>query len=138
MTLAFRIVTPWSAVTNERNKMDANIIWLPNAVEPKATEIDILILKSDLNVNDWPGKHSMGTSLVGSIPLANGETVWGVYWVVDMPDFSKVPAGTGHFYKGKTDTDLESEGLRALVFGNQTDGSRVIYDCVVKSRTEKT
>ena len=86
-------------------------------------------------VSGWPGKRSVGTSLIGSIPLENGETIWAVHWVVAMPDLSKAGKGIGQFYKGAGNKDLEAEGLRALVFGMEPDGSRVMYDFAVKGKT---
>ena len=136
ITLAFRIVTPWSAVTNLIEGSDSKrVTWLPNAPEPRATEIDILMTKPTTPVTGWPGRSSMGTSLIGSIPLENGETVWAMYWVVDTPDFTSLSDGTGGFYKGRCKKDLASEGLRALVFGTEPDGSRVMYDCAVRGTT---
>lgn len=135
ITLAFRIVTPWSAVTNAIEGSNVKgVIWLPNAPEPQATEIDIFLVKPTTPVTGWPGKRSMGTSLIGSIPLESGETVWAVYWVVVMPDLTTAAKGTGRFYKGKSKKDLEGKGLRALVFGTEPDGSRVMYDCAVQGR----
>jgi hypothetical protein len=133
MTLAFRIVTPWLAVTTPvKGAKFKEVTWLPNAPEPKATEIDIFITKPTTQVTGWPGRRSMGTSLIGSFPLENGETVWAVYWFVDVPDFSSLGRGTGRFFKGRNEKDLKGEGLRLLVFGTQPDGSRVVYDCAVQ------
>jgi hypothetical protein len=135
ITLAFRIVTPWSAVTHPIQESDlTGIIWLPNAPEPKATEIDVFLVKPTTPVSGWPGKRSVGTSLIGSIPLESGETAWAVYWVVPMPDLSKVSKGVGQFYKGASEKDLEGQGLRAIVYGAEPDGSRVVYDCAVEGR----
>lgn len=135
ITLAFRIVTPWSAVTNLIDGSESKgVIWLPNAPEPKATEIDILFTAPTTPVSGWPGRRSMNTSLVGSVRLQNGETIWAVYWVVGMPDFASFGERTFRFYKGRSEKDLESEGLRMLVFGTEPDGSRVIYDCAVQGR----
>lgn len=52
-----------------------------------------------------------------------------------MPDLGKASKGIGRFYKGASEKDLEGEGLRALVFGTEPDGSRVMYDCAVEGRT---
>ena len=133
ITLAFRIVTPWSAVSTpiKKDKLKG-VTWLPNAPEPKATEIDILITKPTTQATGWPGRQSMGTSFIGSFPLENGETVWAVYFIVDMPDFSSLGRGTGKFFKGKDEKNLKEEGLRLLLFGTQPDGSRVMYDCAVQ------
>lgn len=133
VTLAFRIVTPWSAVTSMiDNSDDSAITWLPNAPRQKATEVDILFVNAAVPVTDWPGKRSMGTSLVGSIALENGYRVWAVSWVIEMPDLSRLNKGSGGFYKGRSRADLKDAQMRALVFGNETDGSRVLYDCPVQ------
>jgi hypothetical protein len=74
----------------------------------------------------------MNTALIGSIPLANGETVWAVHHVVDLPDLSKLrPNPVGRFYRGASKKDLEGGGIRALAFGEEPDGSRVFYDFAV-------
>lgn len=138
ITLAFRIVTPWSAITAPlTGSKGKKVTWLPNAPESKATEIDILITQSTITVSGWPGKRSMGTSMIGSIPLESGETLWAVYWIVDMPDLSSFGKGVGRFYRGRNKEDLMADGLRALVFGAEPDGSKVIYDCAVQGRTTK-
>ncbi len=135
VTLAYRIVTPWSAPTipvEAESRKD--FVWLPNAPEPNATEIDIFIIGPHTTVTNWPGKRSHGTFLVGSFPLENGDTVWAVHWVVPMPDLTKPGSGSGRFYRGRTEADLQSDAVRALVFGEAPDGSRVIYDCPVQGR----
>jgi len=134
VTLAFRIVTPHSAVTSPISEADGNIIWIPNCPPLRATEIDIMIVSPTTPVTGWPGKNKMGTKPIGSYKLTSGESVWAVYWVVDMPDLSPATKGIGRFYKGRSEEDLKSGGLRALVFGKEPDGSRVIYDCAVVSK----
>lgn len=131
ITLAFRIVTPHSGVTSLISEPDENITWIPNSPPPRATEIDIMIISPITPVTGWPGKNKMGTKPIGSYELTSGETVWAVYWVVDMPDLSPATKGAGRFYKGRTHEGLKSDTLRALVFGEEPDGSRVIYDCAV-------
>jgi hypothetical protein len=136
VTLAFRIVTPYSSVTSMIGQCDDGIVWIPNAPLPKATEIDI-ITSSAIHVSSWPGRNSMGMSFVGSFALDNGERVWAVYRTVEMPDLSSMNKGNGRFYKGRTRADLENGNLRVLVFGHEPDGSRTIYDCAVSRKTEK-
>jgi hypothetical protein len=108
------------------------MIWVPNAPEGKATEIAILLVGPEVTVTGWPGKKSMNTGLIGSIPLLNGETVWAVHLVAEMPDFSQQPQGRGHFFRDSSRDDLDAERLRALAFGRAPDGSRVIYDFAVR------
>jgi len=133
VTLAFRILTPSSAVVSmPLHRAASAIVWLPNAPASKATEIDILITSPTARVTDWPGKRSMNTAFVGSIPLANGETVWAVHRVVEMPDLSKLlPQGVARFYRGASKKDLQGGGIRALAFSKEPDGSRVFYDFAV-------
>ncbi len=136
VTLALRIVTPSSAVTTDIDPSQTNgVIWIPKAPDAKATDIYIFLVKSTTVVSGWPGKRGMGTSLVGAIPLASGETVWVVHRVIPMPDLSYINnKGTARFYKGKSQKDLETGSLRAMAFGCESDGSRVIYDFAVQGR----
>ena len=76
----------------------------------------------------------MGTKLVGSYEIATGDTVWVVYQVIDMPDLSSSTNGSSKFYRGRSLDDLKTGKLRAMVFGNEPDGSRVIYDCEMQNK----
>lgn len=76
----------------------------------------------------------MNTSLIGSIPLQNGETAWVVYREIEMPDLTQATKGIGRFYRGASAKDLERPNLRALILGKEADGSRVMYDCAVESK----
>lgn len=134
VTLAFRIVTPHSAVTSPISNSERGITWLPNCPPPCATEITIIIMAQTTHVAGWPGKNRMDTKLIGSYKMANGESIWAVYRIVDMPDFTTATKGLSRFYKGRSDEDLNSDNLRALVFGKEPDGSRVIYDCTVRGK----
>lgn len=132
VTLAYRIVTPWSSVTSSIGEANGNVIWIMNAPKPRSIEIDVIITAPNTPVTVCPGKRSMGTSPIGSFQLKNGDTVWLVYMEIDMPALSCSTHRNVHFYKGKGPQDLESDNLRAFVFGDEQDGSRVIYDCTVQ------
>lgn len=131
VTLALRIITPSSSVTSSIGETKSDIIWIPNAPKSKATEIDIIITAETTLVTGWPCKRSMGTSLVGSFQMENGETVWVVYRVIDMPDLSSTIKGKVRFYEGMGPKDLKGGNLRALAHSREQDGSRVMYDLVV-------
>jgi hypothetical protein len=141
LTLAFRIVTPANAVTAHRSKSEATgIVWIPNAPPGKAMEVDVVLTAPGVQTTGWPGRRSMGTSLVGSLPLQNGQTAWVVAWVVDMPDLSKINNGqiSARFYRGRSYADIKAaDSLRALVIGSEPDGSRVMYDCPVVQRANE-
>jgi hypothetical protein len=133
ITLAYRIVTPYSAVTSKISTTDLQkVTWIPNAPNQKATEIDIFILNSTIRVTGWPGKNAIGTSLIGKLALESGETVWVVYRIVDIPDLTSSTRGSGNFFRGINRDDLKSNNLRTLVFGSEPDGSKVIYDCAIE------
>ena len=138
--MAYRIVTPWSAVNTPFDassfKRFKHMHWIPSPSKGKATEIDIIITSATTPVSDWPGKRFMKTNLVDSIKLDNSETVWIVYWEVEMPKFPSVQIHP-HYYKGKSEEDLKEKNLRILVFGNEKDGSRVLYDCAVVEISNK-
>jgi hypothetical protein len=131
LTLALRINTPWSAVNVPNSDADfPTVIWIPNAPQDQATEIDILLSTAVTVVAGWPGKNSMNTKLVGSLQLDSGAIVWVVYWVIPLPDLesSKAIKAAPKFFRGKSMSDLEGASLRMIAFGDEPDGSRVIYD----------
>lgn len=135
LTLAYLIVTPSSAVSSQIDPTkDKKITWIPNPSANEATETAILIAKPDatFEAGDWPAKRSMGTQLVGSIALANGETVWAVWRHMKLPEFKTAGPGVGQFFKGKSREDFEGEELRAIAFGDNEGGTRVMYDCAVQ------
>lgn len=142
VTLAFRIVTPYSAVTSKITESVKDIIWIPNCKEGLATEIDLIITSADTDTSNWPGKDKMDTKLIGSFKLANKETAWLVYWTGPMPNLSGLNGNQFQFFKGKNKEDLLGGNLRAIVFGQETDDSRTIFDCAVlnkaKTKNEST
>ena len=132
LTLALRIVTPSSAVTTIIEPASPrDIIWLPKAPDSQSTSIAVLFSKPTALTDGWPGQQSMGTSLIGSIRLNNGEIVWAVYMFEPTGDLG-IKAAPVYFYKGMTKEDLDRSGLRALIFGYCPDGSRAIVDWDVK------
>ncbi|MEW7986733.1 MAG: hypothetical protein AB2799_13150 [Candidatus Thiodiazotropha sp.] len=134
--LAFRIVTPASSVTSTSEVTNPEKInWIAVPSDTKALEIYICITKPHAKIAEWPGKASMGTELIGSFALNNGNTVWAVSQVIDSPDLSKLGEGAGHFFKGKSRDDLKNaDNLRGLVFSDHEDGSRVILDLAIESK----
>lgn len=131
VTLAYRIVTPCSAVNTPYDESKfKNVKWILNAKEGKATEIDVIITDPSILISDWPGKHSMNTKIIGSIKLPNGETVWIVYWEIEMPTIP-IKKLTPTYFIGKSKKDLQGDNLHILLFGNEKDGSRVLYDFAI-------
>lgn len=133
LTLAYLIVTPSSAVTTPIDPAhDKKITWLPNPCIKEATEIAIFIAKPNVKMEGWPAKNSMGTSLIGSFPLENGETVWAVWRHIPLPEFKTAGPGVGQFYKGMSKENLKDANLRAIAFGETEMGMRVMYDSAIE------
>ena len=133
--LAFRIVTPFSAVTTPIEVNSNKVSWIPNCQEELATEIDIIITSFDPGENNWPGKRSMGTNCIGTFKLYNGDVVWIIYWTIPMPDLSSLNNKTFRSFKGQGKAQLVSSNLRVIVFGDEMDGLRTLIDCVVNYDT---
>jgi hypothetical protein len=129
LVLAFRIVTPWSSVSTPCDNMP-EVFYVPKPAEGKAIEFDLFIIEPTTLVSGWPGKNSMNTSLVGSYALPSGRSVWVVYWEIPTPQLP-TRCGKANFFEGKSFEDLKGDGLKLLAFGEEPDGSKVIYDYTV-------
>lgn len=134
ITLAFRIVVPWFSATVPQTVEEPKVTWIPSASEHEAVEVYVLICAPQTVTADWPGKRSMGTSPVGSLRLATGEIVW----IVSRRIPFQIPPkqqGNPTFFKGVDRSELTKAGLHAICFGDQPDGSRVMYDVPVRVRS---
>jgi hypothetical protein len=136
VTLAYRIITPWSSVRIPIRKTAENIVYIPNAPENKAIEIYIIITSPNINITGWPGKRAMNTSLVGSFLIDNGDTIWVVYKEIDNPQLNLPINGNTYYFNGKSKKDLKSHNLRAFLYGSYNDESRWVYDSVVEMKND--
>ena len=125
--LAFRIITPHSAVSCEIMPEDKDIHWIPVSSQESATEINIILTSPSTPVSGWPGMNSMGTELVAAFDLENNSRLWVVYRAIECPDFG-LHQGKPIFFGGKTGADLTGKDLRILLFSHEPDGSRTIID----------
>lgn len=133
VTLAYRIVTPASSVNLPVIPSVVGkgpISWFPPPDQPLGVETDVVFTARGVRVTEWPGKRSMGTSLLGSFVLRNGTTVWVVARTCEVPPL-EVPRGPLRRLGGTDPVDLTGSGLRAMMFGKEPDGSRVFYDVVI-------
>lgn len=136
VTLAVRIVTPWSSIT-AHGEMSTSIVSVPPPAEGKAIECGIFLIDRSTPMTDWPGKKAMNTELIGSYELPSGNSVWVVWWEINMPKLNPLH-GSPKFYHGHSMEDLKTEHVRMLMFGDVPDGSKVIYDCVAKYEKRST
>lgn len=79
VALAYRIIVPWFSATVQSKQEDTKVFWVSPPPEGHAIQFAVLITSPASHVSGWPGKNSMNSELVGSLTLANGETVWVVY-----------------------------------------------------------
>ncbi len=130
--LAFCIIVPYLSINILDGQIRKEIVQVPSPPESKAVEISILITKQNIEVPDWPGKTSMGTKLIGSLVLANGDIVWVVYRFIDGPQIENLNEKgikvDPLFFKNYNIIDLKQKNLHALVFGERKDGTRVIIE----------
>ena len=66
VTLAFRIITPYPAVSIPLDTpLSKSIIRIPVPPDNRAVEIAVIITSPRVPVSQWPGRNSMYTQLVG-------------------------------------------------------------------------
>ncbi len=127
VTLAHRIVVPWDSPTVAARSEPDHVVWVAPASEGRAIEFIVLITNTGASHSEWPGKDSMASELVGSFPLPAGERVWVVYTSIPFQHPPEMQ-GTGRLFGSATKAAFESPNLRAVFFGNEPDGSRIMYD----------
>lgn len=129
-TLAYRIITPHAAVNAALNERDArDVTWITPPPRGQVVETVVAITRSEHTAINWPGRRSMGTQLVGRFELDNGDVVWTVARPITVPDF-QVSMNRQRFFHGKTKADVRGPGLRGIMFGEEPDGSRVMWEVV--------
>jgi len=132
-TLAYRIIT-FSGAVNTTPTQDeiASLVWVSPPPDGRVTEVDVIITAASTRTSTWPGQRSMNTSLVGKFPLDCGDTVWLVSHVVDMPQTAALNVVRERYFGGHTRNDVSGDALRAILFGSEPDGSRTMFDVVMK------
>jgi hypothetical protein len=76
----------------------------------------------------------MGAATIGALPLSNGETVWALYGIENMPTLSPPPQAWRPIYMYRNRPALQGRSVGALAFGTEPDGSCVIYDWAEEGR----
>ncbi|MDY0169569.1 MAG: hypothetical protein RBS80_23710 [Thermoguttaceae bacterium] len=136
LTLAYRIVVPTVAVNIPiSDPLPASIKSIPAAAKGKAVEIDVVFTAPGTKVSNWPGRNAMKTELVGQFVLENGETVWIVHHVIDVPPLPTATGNLRHFKSGEN-IELAGPNVRGIVFGSSDDGSRFMIECLIQRNRE--
>jgi hypothetical protein len=134
LTLAVRVVTPWSAMS-EVASVSNKLTLIEPPIEGRAVAVGIFVVESTVQVSGWPGKNGMGTNNVGSYDMPDGSKIWAVSWDIECPDFSQIPKAQANLFSGVSKSDISSD-LRALIFGDNDDGSKTLYD--LRGRYERS
>lgn len=104
------------------------VAWLPVAPEKQMTEVSIFLVDGQLPPDDWPGKDSMGTKLVGLMPIEHGGTVPIVYREVPMLEGGEPKQGVPRYFKGASEADL-AHANRMVAWGAADDGAIMFLEC---------
>jgi hypothetical protein len=62
------------------------VTWADAPPKGSAVEFDVFLATPAAKVSTHPGARSMGTRLVGTITLPNGELVYVVWWMPQITD----------------------------------------------------
>ncbi len=137
IVLAFFIYIPYLSINIVGEQIRKNIVQVESPPEDETVQISILITKQYTKVSNWPGETSMGTKLIGSMVLANGDIVWIVYKYVDAIKIENLNEEgrkvNPFFFNNYNIVDLRKNNLRALIWGDTKDGTRVIIESTVNN-----
>jgi hypothetical protein len=118
---------PWScAFAGEAVRK--RVAWLPVAPEKQMTEVSIFLIDGQLPLDDWPGKDSMGTKLVGLMPMEHGGTVAIVHREIPMLKGGEPRQGVPRYFKGASEADL-TDVNRMVTWGAADDGAIMFLEC---------
>jgi len=145
LTVACRIVSPWSAVTRGPSVGKKPVVWLP--CPPEGMALCVLVLLSDdlPQPGTWAGRWGgpnvswveyengipsvcraagWATENVGCICPPSGGSVQVVYQTGPFQAPPPAQLGPqGGLFKGVSQEDLLKKGLRALMWGTSQDGA---------------
>lgn len=133
ITLAARVVFPWSCPTVMHENLPDGLIRIPNAPERLAVEVALLLRELDEPPDSWPGQRSMGTSLVGRVPLDGGGGATLVYRTIEMPQQMPARQGNPRYFAGRSQEDLHTAN-RLVAWGQAEDGSICFMEAPLEVR----
>ena len=133
ITLAARVVFPWSCPTVLHQDVPCDLVRIPNAAEQFAIEVALVLLDFDEPEDSWVGKTSMGMSLVGRVPLDGGGGATLVYRTIEMPRDMPARQGNPQYFAGQTRKDLQTAN-RLVAWGQADDGSICFMEAPLEVR----
>jgi len=131
VTLALRVIVPDSELTPFGFR-EEGILWLPRPGDGCVVEVNLFLLRPATRITGWPGRRSMGTELLGSAVMSDGGTMWLVWACRPLPQglMDKIALLRERLSREEPVRRgaLDSPGIRAVVFGDEPDGSKVLVD----------
>jgi hypothetical protein len=70
------IIVPWDEVLEREVAETGDVVWMPPPPEGACINFDVVYTPAGVIVDGHPGGRSMGTELVGTVDLENGERVF--------------------------------------------------------------
>jgi hypothetical protein len=122
LVLAARIYFPWTSPSDAKREAPHGTVWIEAASAQQANEVAIFLVNEEIPANEWPGKASMNTALVGKLPLEGGGCVCIVQRMVTAWPQPSSTQATPKFFRGKSEGDL-ADANRIVVWGQEPDGS---------------
>jgi len=134
VTLAYRVIVPWCSVTlrYEIHRRPPQVVWIPAPPDGWIVEFQIWLTASGALVSNWPGRRSRGTVLVGKVGLTSGGSVW--VTALEEPAPAQVLEQVRQWREWWGSSEIAKRGelaganMRALLFGEEGDGSRTYMD----------
>jgi hypothetical protein len=129
---AAAVYFPWSCPF-DGEPVRKRVAWLPVAPAKQMTEVCVFLIDGQLLPNDWPAKESMGTKLVGLMPMEHGGTVAIVYREAPMLEGGEPKQAVPRYFKGASEADL-SHADRMVTWGAADDGAIMFLECPLTVR----
>lgn len=122
LVLAARVYFPWFSPTISVTDAPSDIHWLPCAPFGQAVEVAIFLTNVNADPVAWPGRDSLGTKLVGILPLEGIGCVFAVHRYTDTWPSVPQTVRSPRFFAGKSKKDAENAN-RLVAWGEESDGS---------------
>lgn len=134
VTIALRIYIAESELRLLPWTSKKKVYWVPKPKQGHAVEFLLLITSPSAKVSSWPGKNGAGTIPLTKKDFKNGETCWLLYRFVQVPASVNriLDEARKRIPESVTKQFAAEEGItRAVVFGSEKDGSKVLYEIAI-------
>lgn len=127
LVLAARLYVPWFSPSAQEREAPRDTVWIPSAPRDHSVEVTVFLLTSEVEPDGWPGRDSLGTQLVGQLPLEGGGRVCIVYR--DTTTWPTLPTAQPNLrpFAGNSQADLLNAN-RMVAWNEESDGSIVFIE----------